>query len=173
MFLSVSRKVVWFPALLQRKKVFFQFAASPPEFPLKARFCFCLAKLRCSRILPLRTTFPSSFVSKLHFWRSILPKKCFGLLATKIGCFEPYVTKNSVFPLHRVTLIFTWLYSKQRFRLFPAWLRCFQHFVSENRLFLSFVPKLRFWSFILPKPSFGLVATKLEASSFMSQKAAI
>ena len=173
MFLSVSRKVVWFPALLQRKKVFFQFAASPPEFPLKARFCFCLAKLRCSRILLLRTTFPSSFVSKLHFWRSILPKKCFGLLATKIGCFEPYVTKNSVFPLHRVTLIFTWLYSKQRFRLFPAWLRCFQHFVSENRLFLSFVPKLHFWPFILLKPSFDLVATKLEASSFMSQKATI
>ena len=34
MFLSVSRKVVWFPALLHREKVFFQFAASSPEFPL-------------------------------------------------------------------------------------------------------------------------------------------
>ena len=61
----------------------------------------------------------------------------------------------------------------ERFRLFPARLRCFQQYVSENRLFLSFLPKLRFWPFILPKPSFGLVATELEASSFMSQKAAI
>ena len=48
-----------------------------------------------------------------------------------------------------------------------------------NNMFLRtgysffFLPKLRFWPFILPKPSFGLVATELEASSFMSQKAAI
>ena len=169
--------------------------------------------LRCSRILLLRTTFSSSFMSKLHIWRSILPEKCFGLLPTKLGCFEPYVTKNSVFSLlclkyvaftfiagrtcfglfavtvgssqrycngkrfspslQRVTLIFTWFYSTKRFRLFPARLRCFQQYVSENRLFLFFLPKLRFWPFILPKPSFGLVATKLEASSFISQKAAI
>ena len=172
-----------------------------------------MAKLRCSRILLLRTTFSSSFVRKLHIWRSILPEKCFGLLATKLGCFEPYVTKNSVFSflclkyvafsfiagrtcfglfavtvgssqrycngkrfspsLQRVTLIFTWFYSTKRFRLFPARLRCFQQYIPENRLFLSSLPKLRFWPFILPKPSFGLVATKLEASSFMSQKAAI
>ena len=183
-----------------------------PWFYSKQRFYLCLAKLRCCRILILRTTFSSFFVRRLHIWRSILPEKCFGLLATKLGCFEPYVTKNSVFSLlclkyvafsfiagrtcfglfavtvgssqrycngkrcspslQRVTLIFTWFYSTKRFRLFPARLRCFQH-VFGNRLFLSFLPKLRFWPFILPKPSFGLVATKLEASSFMSQKAAI
>ena len=158
-------------------------------------------------------TLSSSFVSKLHIWRSILPEKCFGLLPTKVGCFEPYVTKNSVFSplclkyvafsfiagktsfglfavtvgcsqrycngkrfspsLQRVMLIFTWFYSTKRFRLFPARLRCFQQYVSENSLFLSFLPKLPFWPFILSKPSFGLVGTKLEASSFMSQKAAI
>ena len=140
-------------------------------------------------------------------------KNVFGLLATKLGCFEPYVTKHSIFSLlclkyvafsfiagrkcfglfavtvgssqrycngkrfspslQRVTLIFTWFYSTKRFRLFPARLRCFQQYVYENRLFLSSLPKLRFWPFILPKPSFGLVTTKLEASSYMSQKAAI
>ena len=145
----------------------------------------------------------------LYIW----PEKCFGIFPTKLGCFEPYVTENSVFSLlclkyvafsfiagktcfglfavavgcsqrycngkrfspslQRVTIIFTWFYSTKRFRLFPARWRCFQQYVSENRLFLSFLPKLRFWPFILPKPSFGLVATKLEASSFMSQKAAI
>ena len=199
MFWSVCRKVVCFAVILHRKKVFFRFAASPPNFSLillKQRFYLCLAKLRCCRILLLRTTFSSSFVRKLHIWRSILPEKCFGLLATKLGCFEPHVTKYSVFSLlclkyvafsflagrtcfglfavtvgssqrycsgkkfspslQRVTLIFTWFYSKKRFRLFPARLRCFQQYVYENRLFLSFLPKLRFWPFILPKPSFGL-----------------
>ena len=34
MFWSVCRKVVWFPGLLHWKKVFFQFAASQPDFPL-------------------------------------------------------------------------------------------------------------------------------------------
>ena len=148
-----------------------------------------------------------------HIERSILPEKCFGLLDTKLGCFEPYVTKNSIFSLlclkyvafsfiagrtccglfavtvgssqryfngkrfspslQRVTLTFTWFYSTKRFRHFPARLRCFQQYVPDNRVFLSSLPKLRFWPFILPKPSFGLVATKLEASSFMSQKAAM
>ena len=184
---------------LQRVRLIF------PWFDSKQRFYLCLAKLRCSRILLLRTTFSSSFVRKLHIWRSILPEKCFGLLATKLGCLEPYVTKNSVFSLlclkyvafsfiagrtcfglfavtvgssqrycigkrfspslQRFTLIFAWFYSTKRFCLFPARLRCFQQYVSEDRLFLSSLPKLRFWPFILPKPSFGLVATKLEAWS--------
>ena len=170
------------------KQVFFRFAASPPNFSLillKQRFYLCLVKLRCCRILILRTTFSSSFVRKLHIWRSILPKKCFGLLPTKLSCFEPHVTKYSGFSLlclkyvafsfiarrtcfdlfavtvgssqrycngkrfslslQWVTLIFTWFYLTKRFRLFPARLRCFQQYIYENRLFLSFLPKLRFW----------------------------
>ena len=62
-----------------------------------------------------------------------------------------------------VTLIFTWGHSEQRFSLF----------LSESNHFLDFVSKLHFWRFILPKTYFGLVAAKLEASSFISQKAAI
>ena len=100
--------------------------------------------------------------------------KCFGLFAVTVGSSQRYCNGKRFSPsLQRVTLIFTWFYSTKRFRLFPARLRCFQQYVYENRLFLSSLPKLRFWPFILPKPSFGLVATKLEASSFMSQKAAI
>ena len=75
--------------------------------------------------------------------------------------------------LQRVTLIFTWFYSTKRFCLFTARLRCFQEYVSQNRLFLSSLPKLGFWPFILPEPSFCLVATKLEAWSIMPPKAAI
>ena len=52
-------------------------------------------------------------------------------------------------------------------------LPCFQHYLSESNHFLGFVGKLHFWRFILPETCFGLVAAKLEASSFMSEKAAI
>ena len=71
--------------------------------------------------------------------------------------------------LQRVTLGFTWFYSK-RFRLFSAKLRCFQHYVSHKRLFLVFVRKLYFWPFILSKTCFGVLAMKLEASSDTLQK---
>ena len=63
----------------------------------------------------------------------------------------------------RVIQIFTWGHSEQRFSLFH----------SESNHFLGFVIKLHFWRFILPKKCFGLVAAKLQALSFMSQKAAI
>ena len=102
MFWPVSRKVVLFPALLQGKKVSFQFALSHPAFHLiysKERFYLILAKFRCFRILSLRRTFSFVFVTKLHFWCSILPKKCCGSLATKLGCFEPHVTKKQCFPI--------------------------------------------------------------------------
>ena len=150
----------------------------------KQRFCLCLAKWRCFRILFLRTTFSSVFVTKVHFYYSILLEKCFGLLATKLDYFEPYITKASVCaflslkytafsfirgktPLgffavklgcsqryrtgkrfsasfQRVMLIFISFCSKQRFDLFSAKLRYFQHYFSENRLFLVFVRKLYF-----------------------------
>ena len=89
----IAQKTFWFvccniglfSVLLHQKKVFFQYAASHPDFHLillKQRFCFLLAELRCLRIVFLRTTLFSVSVTKLHFGRSILPEKCFGLLAT-------------------------------------------------------------------------------------------
>ena len=137
MFWSVCRKVACFAVILYWKKVFFQFAASPPNFSLfllKQRFYLCLAKLRCSRILLLRTTFSSSFVSKLHIWRSILPEKCFGLLATKLGCFEPYVTKNSVFSLLCLKYVaFSFIAGKTCFGLFAVTEGCSQRYCNGKR----------------------------------------
>ena len=49
-------------------------------------------------------------------------------------------------------------------------LPCFLHYLSESNHFLGVVSKLHFWCFILPKTCFGLVAARLQASSFMSQK---
>ena len=87
-FWFVCCNIGLFSVLLHQKKVFFQYAASHSDFHsilLKQRFCFLLAKLLCFRIIFLRTTLFSVFLTKLHFGRSILPKKCFGLLATKLG----------------------------------------------------------------------------------------
>ena len=93
----------------------------------KQRFCLCLGKLRYSRILLLRKTFSSSFVGKPHIWHSILPKKCFGLLATKLGCFEPYVTENSVSPLLCLKYpAFNFIAGKTCFSLFAVRVGCSQ-----------------------------------------------
>ena len=163
-----------------------------PWFYSKQRFYSCLAKLRCSRFLLLRTTSSSSFVRRLHIWRSILlsqknsvfsllclkyvafsfiaGRTCFGLFAVTVGSSQRYCNGKRFSPsLQRVTLIFTWFYSTKRFRLFPARLRCFQQYVYENRLFLSSLPKLRFWPFILPKPSFGLSQNKVFLLFFVAE----
>ena len=76
-FWFVCSNIGLFSVLLHQKKVFFQYAASHPDFHLillKQRFCFLLAKLRCLRIVFLRTTLFSVSVTKLHFGRSILLK---------------------------------------------------------------------------------------------------
>ena len=76
-FWFVCCNIGLFSVLLHQKKVFFQYAASHPDFHLillKQRFCFLLAKLRCLRIVFLRTTLFSVSVTKLHFGRSILLK---------------------------------------------------------------------------------------------------
>ena len=59
---------------------------------------------------------------------------------------------------------------KEPFRLFWAKLRCFQHYVSEKRLFLGFLRKLCFWPFILSKTCFGVLAMKSDVSSILLQK---
>ena len=77
MFWFVFCNIGLFSVLLHQKKVFFQYAGSHPDFHLillKQRFCFLLAKLRCLRIVFLRTTLFSISVSKVNFGRSILLK---------------------------------------------------------------------------------------------------
>ena len=67
-------------------------------------------------------------------------------------------------------LIFISFCSKQRFDLFSAKLRYFQHYVSENRLFLVFVRKLYFRPLILSKTCFGVLAMKSKVSGILLQK---
>ena len=85
MFWFVCCNIGLFSVLLRQKKTLFQYAGSQPGFHLillKQRFCFLLVKLRGLRIVFLRRTLFSVSVTKLHFGRPILPKECFGLLAT-------------------------------------------------------------------------------------------
>ena len=67
-------------------------------------------------------------------------------------------------------LIFISFCSKERFRLSLAKLRCFQHYVSENRLFLVFVRKLCFWPLILSKRCVAVLAMKSDVSRILLQK---
>ena len=96
---------------LQRVRLIF------PWFYSKQRFYLCLAKLRCSRILLLRTTFSSSFVSKLHIWRSILPeigllwalyhkKQRLCIFVAKRRSTQLYSTKNMFWFVWRQTGLF-------------------------------------------------------------------
>ena len=81
MFWFVCCNIGLFSVLLHQKNVFFQYAGSHPDFHLillKRRFCFLLAKLRCLRIVFLRTTLFSVSVTKLHFGPSILLKNVLG-----------------------------------------------------------------------------------------------
>ena len=91
----IAQKTFWFvccniglfSVLLHQKKVFFQYAASHPDFHLillKQRFCFLLAELRCLRIVFLRTTLFSVSVTKLLFGRSILLKNMLWFVCCKI-----------------------------------------------------------------------------------------
>ena len=85
MFWFLCCNIGLFSVFLHRKMVFFQYAGGHPDFHLillKQRFSFLLARWRCLRIVFLRTNLFSVSITKLHFGRSILPKKCFGLLAT-------------------------------------------------------------------------------------------
>ena len=70
----------------------------------------------------------------------------FWFVCGKIGLFPVLLHRKKVVCQFAASYFdFTWSYSKQRFCLFSAKVRCFQHYVSENRLFFFFLVKLRFW----------------------------
>ena len=109
-------------------------------FYSKQRFYLILARLRCLRIFFLRTTFSFVFVTQLHFWCSVLPKKCSGLLATKLGCFEPHVIKNSVFPILCLKYAtFSFIAGNTCFGLFAVKLGCYQRYCTKE----EFLPVCR------------------------------
>ena len=98
MFWPVSRKDVLFPALLQGKKVSFQFALSHPAFHLillERTFLLNFGQATLFQNLLSEKNLFLCFCNQTTLL--MLPKKCCGSLATKLGCFEPHVTKNSVF----------------------------------------------------------------------------
>ena len=76
-------------------------------------------------VLPLTTCDFSS----LYFF-----KKCFGLLPTKLGCFEPYVTKNILFSsLCLKYVAFSFIAGKTCFGLFAVTVGCSQRCCNGKR----------------------------------------
>ena len=116
-----------------------------------------LAKLRCFRIFFLRITFSFVFVTKLHF-HSLYYRKIV-LLATKLGYFEPYVTKTSYFAFCvKNSLRLALLQEKHVLVCVPwncavsidiAWERGFLLVCSESRRFLLDFIKATFFGCLL------------------------
>ena len=110
-----------FSVSLHRKRVFFQYAASQPDFHLillKQRFCFLLAELRCLRIVFLRTALVSVSVTKLHFGRSILPKDV-------LACFCGIKLKGVRFCCQHTKTYFRYYETRQRVSRNEKQNRCF------------------------------------------------
>ena len=121
--------------------MFCKAAASDADFELillKTMFsCFWLGSAVFS-IIFLSRTFSSLFVTKLHFWRSILPKECYGLLATKLSCFEPHVTQKKRFAfLCLKYAACSFIVGKICFGLFAVKLGCFRCYFTGKRLSAS------------------------------------
>ena len=165
MFWSVCRKVVCFAVILHRKKVFFRFAASPPNFSLillKQRFYLCLAKLRCCRILLLRTTFSSSSVRKLYI----------SFLSYQNCAFDLSSYPNHLFVWLQLTQKLRALcHKKQRFRFFWEKKRCFKFHSDGNRRFGQLTTKLGFFELYITKNSvFAFSLLEDVPLNFIAQK---
>ena len=94
----------------------------------------------------------------------------FGFVCRKMGLFPALLHREKVFCQFSASHAdFYLILLKEPFRLFWAKLRCFQHYVSEKRLFLGFLRKLRFSPFILSKTCFGVLAMKSDVSSILLQ----
>ena len=68
-----------------------------------------------------------------------------GFVSRKMGLFPALLHREKVFCQFSASHAdFYLILLKEPFRLFWAKLRCFQHYVSEKRLFLGFLRKLCF-----------------------------
>ena len=95
----------------------------------KTYFGLLTTKLVALKFRSQKTAF---FVSKNYTFDVLsYQKKCSGLLATKLGWFEPHVTKNSVFPFLCLKYpAFSLNTGKTCFGLFAVKLGCYQHYCT-------------------------------------------
>ena len=155
MFWFVCGKNWLLAALMQLKKGVCQFAEVSTNFYLillKKRFRLLFAQLPCFEHYVSDNRLFLFFVPKLHFMsqkaacvtklhlgHSILPKKCFGLLATKLGYLQPYDTEKSVsFFLCLKYAAFSFIAGKTCFGLFSVKLGGFQRYCTRKNVFCQF-----------------------------------
>ena len=129
----------------------------------------------CFGFLATKLGFFEAYITKKRRFSFFWERRCnqlysttpyFGLFAVKLCCWQRYfIGKRFSSSLQRVTLVFAWFYSKQRFCMCLAKLRCFQHHLSENNVFFfryqTTLVNYAAFSLITPKTCFCLLATKL------------
>ena len=134
----IAQKHVWFvccniglfSVLLHQKKVFFQYAASHPDFHLillKQRFCFLLAELRCLRIVFLSTTLFSVSETKLHLDALYYQKNV--LACWQLNQVTLSLKSVSAFLCLKYA-VFSFIAGKTYFGLFAVKLGCFQRYIT-------------------------------------------
>ena len=141
-FLLFCCNIGLFSDLLHQEKVFFQYAASQPDFHLillKQRFCFLLAELRCLRIVFLRTTLFSVSVTKQHFGRSILPK--YVLACWQLNQVTLSLKSVSAFLCLKYAVL-SFIAGKTCFGLFAIKLGCFRRYCTGKCLLPVFSESL-------------------------------
>ena len=142
MFWFVCCNIGLFSVLLHQKEVFFQYAGSHPDFHsilLKQRFCFLLAKLRCLRIVFLRTEDSCLeeqplpfFVHKLRCLPFILPKTCFGFLATTVEAASLSSQKTAIWLFVAKYAALTFIATRICFGLLATKLGFFEAYITKN-----------------------------------------
>ena len=138
------------------------------RFYLKQRFCLFWLGSAVFIIIFQSTTVSSLFIIKLHFWRSILPKECFGLLATILSCFEPYVTKKSVFFLLCLKYAAcSFIAGKTCFAFFAVKLGCFQYYCTGKRLSTSLQRAALIFTWFCSKERFSFFLAWVRCFSIM------
>ena len=168
------KKHVWFVCCniglfsvsLHQKKVFFQYAASQPDFHLillKQRFCFLLAELRCLRIVFLRTALFSVSLTKLHFGRSILPRDV--LACWQLNQVTLSLKSVSVFLCLKYA-VFSFIAGKTCFGLFAVKLGCFRRYCTEKMFSPSLQRVTLIFTRFYSKQRFCLFSGKLRSLQY-------
>ena len=112
-------------------------------------------KLRCFQHCLFESNHFLGFLTNLHFWRSILPKTCFGWLVTKLGFSE--ITKNSVFPFSLLNYVaLSFIAQNTCFGFFAIKLCCFQRYWTAKGFF-QFAASHSKFHLILLKTTFSFV----------------
>ena len=123
------------------------------------------AKLRCFQHYLFESNHFLCVVTKLHFWRSLLPKICFGFFCNYIGSSELYITKKQLFGFI-VAKCAAWSFIASRicFASLTTTLSFLELYIAKKKaflIFLFFVAETRWNQLYKRKSIFWFVCRKI------------